>query len=106
MQENELREKHIQALMKKGARRKVAEETVDLVDDDGNVVGLISENELVIELLFRDIFRDSVAAAELETEISPPFPGAPHQVFLNIEGAMRRLAENKSAPPQSDTKEQ
>ncbi len=106
MQENELREKYIQALMKKGVRRIVAEETVDLVDDDGNVVGLISENELIIELLLRDIFRDPVAAAELKTELADPFSDSPNYFLLNIEDAVHRLTENASAPPQSNADEQ
>ena len=69
MQENDLREKYIQILMKKGVPRNIAEETVDIIDDDGNVVGLISENELILELLFRDIFRRPDVLKKLEKDI-------------------------------------
>lgn len=91
--------------MKKGAPRNIAEETVDIIDDDGNVVGLISENELILELLFRDIFRRPDVLKKLEKDIQEINSLNPNQFFFPIEKALHHLHENPSEPPKSNTTE-
>lgn len=105
MSENDLREKYIRILMKKGASRKIAEETVDIIDDDGNVVGLISEDELVFELMLRDIFRRPDVLAILAKNILENNSYIPNKLLISLKEALQYSAEKPSAPPQSKAEE-
>ncbi len=69
MQETNLREKYISYLMQSGIGRKEAEETVDITDDDGNVIGLISEDALHFEVCIRDALRLPDVREELAKHI-------------------------------------
>lgn len=74
MQETDLREIYISYFTKRGISRKIAEETVDITDDDGNVIGLIDEEALQFELCLRDIFRSPDVREDLERHLSASFP--------------------------------
>jgi len=63
------------------------------------VVGLISENELILELLFRDIFRRPDVLAELAKNILETNSSIPNQLLIPLEKALRYSEENPSTPP-------
>lgn len=74
MQETDLRETYISYFTKRGISRKIAEETVDITDDDGNVIGLISEEALEFELCLRDIFHSPDVREDIEKHLCEIFP--------------------------------